>query len=167
MRHKVVLWKQVTLLPYMQVQVKVANKKFGLIHMKHNNFLLKESRVHPADRNYKLVANKPFKISSANFSSVEKHCSIGQTKTGVADLSFVAPDEELTNSTPTDQESLLSRAVRIEHGPGSRQREPRVGTFENKPTTLQDWQSLVNLSLLENKTLRKEIMEMVSKHKEL
>lgn len=64
---------------------------------------------------------------------------IRQPRTEVTALSFAAPYEEITNSTPINQESLLSRSVETELSLAPRQQDATVGSVKNKPASLQDW----------------------------
>lgn len=58
----------------------------------------------------------------------------------VTDLGLVAPDEEIVNSTPIDQELLSLKLYKTKLGPASKQQDPQVGKLETKPALPQDWQ---------------------------
>lgn len=81
-----------------------------------------------------------------------------QLRTIVTAVSFVALGEEITNSTPTSPESLLSWAVKAYLGPAPRQKDSTVGNLENKPASPQNWQLIVELFLVANEALMKDIM---------
>lgn len=54
---------------------------------------------------------------------------IRQPQTKVTSLSLSDPDGEITISTPTKQESLLSRLFRIKFGPDPKQENPQICTL--------------------------------------
>lgn len=84
--------------------------------------------------------------------------SIRQLQTKVADLGFAASDENLNNSMFINHESLLSRLIRIKRGPDLRQQDPQASTFECKFALPQDWQSVLDLFLVEHKVLMKDMI---------
>lgn len=82
-------------------------------------------------------------------------------------LSFAGPEEKIAKSTPTYQESLLSLPVKPEPGSVSRQQVPQVSNLNCKAASPPDWESMVDLSLVKYKALKKTIMEVLSEHKNL
>lgn len=85
----------------------------------------------------------------------------------VDDLGFAAPNEKVTNSTATDDVSLLLRSVTMKHVSHLTQQDLQVGKLKNKPASLKDWQSMVNFSLVDTKILKEDTMKMSSKRKDL
>lgn len=69
------------------------------------------------------------------------------------DWSFTAPDKQISKSTPTNQESLKWRPIKIKLGPSPRQQITTICNINNKAVTPQDWQLTVELSLVEDETL--------------
>lgn len=65
---------------------------------------------------------------------------IRQPWSKVTDLSFASQDEEITNSTPTSQNSHLSRPVKTKHGHAQRQQNRQVGNLGTKTALSQHWQ---------------------------
>lgn len=92
---------------------------------------------------------------------------IRQPLTKVPDRRFAASDEEITISTPTGQESLLSQSVKTVQGSAARQQDPQFGTLQNKLASTQNWQSMVDLYLLEEKALKRETLKMFWTDKDL
>lgn len=92
---------------------------------------------------------------------------IRQPRTKVTDLSFEAPDEEITRSTSTNQESHLPRLVKTKLRRAPMRRDPQVGNLENKAALPQDWRSMVGLSLVETKALKEDNMKLFSKCNDL
>lgn len=90
-----------------------------------------------------------------------------QPQTKFTDLSFADTDEEITNSTLSNQKLCLWRCVKTELYPALRQQDAQVEKLENKLVSLKYLQSIVNLFRVEKKILRKKIMEMQFKHKHL
>lgn len=66
-----------------------------------------------------------------------------------------------------NQEFLQSRAVKIKQSPASRQCNSQVDKLETKPASLNDWQSMVVISLVQGKASKKDIMEIFPKHIDL
>lgn len=91
---------------------------------------------------------------------------IRQPRTKVTELSSAVPDEETTISTPTNQLSLLL-VQQSKQGLSLRQQKSQFGNLENRPALLQAWQLLVDLSVVKNKTLRKEIRVILFKRMKL
>lgn len=57
--------------------------------------------------------------------------------------------------------------VKTKLGLNARQQDPKVGNFKNKSGSPQDFQSIVDLYLVEDEALKKDVLEMLSKHKDL
>lgn len=75
--------------------------------------------------------------------------TILQPRSKVTDVRFADPDEGITKSTYTDQEShLLPEKTEGCSGSAERQRDPQVGNFETKHAFLREWQTIVDLYLL-------------------
>lgn len=92
--------------------------------------------------------------------------SIRQPLTKDTDLSFAALDENLTNYTPTDQDLFLWRPGKTKFCLAPRQLDPQFSNFGTIPVLPQQWKSIVNLSILENKMFKKEFMEIMLVHKD-
>lgn len=71
MRQKVALCKHITLPPYKQVRGMVMNRISGLIRTKHMKSLWTGRRIRSTNEIHDVVANKPFKSLSTNFSTVK------------------------------------------------------------------------------------------------
>lgn len=84
--------------------------------------------------------------------------TIRQPPTKVTIPRFVAPDGEITIFTPTGSESISSLPTKPELGPASRKYDSQVGSLVSKSTPPQDWQSMLNLFLLEEKALKGRIL---------
>lgn len=92
--------------------------------------------------------------------------TIRQPRTEVTDMSFAARDGGITNFAPTNQESILLQPIKTKLCPASKQQSPEVGSLENKAVLRQDRRSMADL-VEEEKTLKTDIMEMLSEHKNL
>lgn len=71
------------------------------------------------------------------------------------------------NFMPTIEESLLSWRVKTKHGLAPRQQDRQVGIHETKTLSPHDWQSMVDLFPVADKTIKKNIVEILSKHMDL
>lgn len=78
---------------------------------------------------------------------------------------LAAPDEGITTSTFTNQEVLLSRPVKTAISLSLRQPDPQVGNLKNKAAPPQEYELMVDLSLVGDKALKKDSTEKLSKHK--
>lgn len=91
---------------------------------------------------------------------------IQQPRTNVNEPSFAAPDLEITKSSPTYDESLLSQFFKIKQGPAPRQQYYHVRSLETNTPSLQYWQSTAELFLVGVRALKIDITEMLSKYKD-
>lgn len=89
---------------------------------------------------------------------------IWQPQTKLTYLSFTAPDDYINNSTSTDRESLLSRPVKIEQDPAPGWQDSQFGNLETTPASSQNCQLIVDLFLVDDKAMKKDIIKMLSKH---
>lgn len=68
---------------------------------------------------------------------------------------FSAPDEEITDFSPSNQKLLLSWSVETKLGSTPRHQDPSPGNLENKPASPQDWQPMMDLSLIKEEVVIK------------
>lgn len=76
---------------------------------------------------------------------------VRQPRVKTTDPNVAAPDKKISSYTFTYQKSLLSRPVKTKHGPDPGQQNPQVGSLESIIAPPQDWQSLVDLSVFDDK----------------
>lgn len=80
---------------------------------------------------------------------------IRQPETEDIYLRFAALVENVTSYTATRLESHLSRPVKSKLGPGPRQQYYQAGSLGKKTASPPDWKSMVVISLVEDKALKK------------
>lgn len=80
-------------------------------------------------------------------------------------MSYAAPGEEISHPTPTYQNSLLSRPVDTKYGPTPRQQNTQADDCEKRPALSKIWQFLMDICLVEDRALEKEIMRTLPEYK--
>lgn len=118
-------------------------KSSGLFRTEPKNVFWAGLLVRSANGNHQGTANNRIKILLTNFAVLmvyhAKAVSIRRPQMKFTHLSVAASKEEVTNSTPTIQKSLISRPVKTELGLASRQHDPIFNNIEIKPVSLQVW----------------------------
>lgn len=90
--------------------------------------------------------------------------TIQNPRAKVTDLTIAAPGEDITDRTPLIQEFLLSWPVKNKYGNAPMQQDAQINILENKAVSPQDWHSMVDLTLVEGKVLKKKISKTLSKN---
>lgn len=90
--------------------------------------------------------------------------TIGLPRNEVTELNLTHSDDKMRSSTPTKKTLLLSWSVKAEYCPVPKQQDHLFGKPEINPALTLTWQLLVDLILEDDKALREEIMEIISKH---
>lgn len=92
---------------------------------------------------------------------------IPQSRNKDSELSFVAPDEKITNSASLNQQSLRSCFVKNKLGSNPSQWNSKVANIKNKSGSSKNWEAMAELFLVKDIVLMKDIIEMFSKRKDL
>lgn len=87
--------------------------------------------------------------------------TVRRPQTDIIDLSFAAPDEETSISTPTIQNLFQVRPVKTKYGPAPGQQDFQIRNHEKITTSPQGFQSMTGLYLVENKALKKDFMKIL------
>lgn len=92
--------------------------------------------------------------------------TIQQPQRNVTNLSFAATDEEIIYFTSSSPRTLLLQPVKTKRGLAPRQQHVQISKLEHMAALRQDWQSMVELSPVEDKLLKKGFIELFSKNKD-
>lgn len=118
---------EISLFNYFAVEKKFPKKVDTRYATKRSNIHLAATRTTVAE----ICASLNLMVYQATAASIRL------PRTEVTDLSLAAPDEEISNSTTTNQESLLSRPVKTKLGFAPRQQDPRVCPLKTKSASPQ------------------------------
>ena len=157
------LVKIVTIPPMSQVAVPVRTNASGLVFLKPKHSVLVRHNVRTANRVAEVKGNRPFKIAVSNFSEqprmLHKGMNIGyatRNPKGVYRL-----NDEISRT----YEAVLNLPfVRKDNSP----RRVDERDVESLPETKPDvWQKSVDLSHVDDESIRGEILSMLSKHRDM
>ena len=157
------LAKFVTIPPISQDAVPVRTEASGLLFLEPKHSVLARHNVRTANGVAKVKGNRAFKIVVSKFSEqprmLHKGMNIGyatRNPTGVYCL-----DDE---SSRTFETVLNLPFVRKDNSPRRVEKRDIESLPEPKP---DDWQNSVDLSHVDDESLREEILSMLSKHRDM